>query len=417
MIHTYHGNKHGMIGNVLHFDFTVRCLLCIIPSLPALAAQEANRLANIRAPFGEQQPLFDRIDLEEAWRTTKGNPDVLVGVIDNGFDFFHPDLKGQVVPGYYYSGGFHTEFYGGLAHGTMIASIIVAKDDDSGMVGLAPDCKVLTASQGMIDHTLVKIQQEFLRDHPKSTVADLQAEMRKHQGVIEKFGSDWVRYQFSGAADAIRYLVDHGVRVINVSGALERSPFARFPDVWNNVEDAFAHAAEKDVVIVLAAGNNGARWEGYPGESGSVLVVGASLLDDTRWEQERVMMETQIRLGSNYGDRLSVMAPVENIMTCKPHDPRWYHVDDSPMGPMKLEFGGAHVVRPNGATSCAAPIVSALVALVLSVRPDLDVETVIKIVKQGCDDIGEPGHDIYTGHGRVNFGATIKLAVAWRKLP
>ena len=391
---------------------TMASLLSAVCAPGTLVAQEENLTAGDNAPFGEQQALFDRINLEEAWRTTKGNPNVLVGVIDNGFDFFHPDLKGQVVPGYYYSGGFHTEFYEAIAHGTMISSMIVAKDDDSGMVGLAPHCKVLTASQGMIEHTLLKTQREYVRDHPESTLAELQAEMRKHQSAHENFGRDWIRYQFSGAADAIRYLVDHGARVINFSGALEKS-LCPFPDVWKNVEDAFAYAAEKDVVIVLSAGNNAARWEGYPGESDSVLVVGASLLDDTRWEQELDVMGAKIKQGSNYGDRLSVMAPVESLVTCQPHDPRWYSVNDGPMGPMKVEFGGTLVVRPNGATSCAAPIVSALVALVLSVRPNLDAETVIEIVTQGCDDIGEPGYDIQTGHGRVNFGKTIEIAVAW----
>ena len=98
------------------------------------------------------------------------------------------------------------------------------------------------------------------------------------------------------------------------------------------------YAAEKDTVIVLAAGNNAAKWEGYPGKSNSVLVVGASLLDDTRWEQELDMKGMKITQGSNYGNRLSVMAPVDSLMVCQPHEERWYDVKDSPMGPMKLEF-------------------------------------------------------------------------------
>jgi len=51
---------------------------------------------------------------------------VVVGVIDNGFDYFDPNLKGQVEPGYYYSGGYHPEVYANLAHGTLVASLIVA---------------------------------------------------------------------------------------------------------------------------------------------------------------------------------------------------------------------------------------------------------------------------------------------------
>jgi hypothetical protein len=79
-----------------------------------------------------------------------------------------------------------------------------------------------------------------------------------------------------------------------------------------------------------------------------------------------------------------------------------------------MEFkGGPHTTRPNGATSCAAPVVTSLVALVYSVRPGLRAESVVGIVKQGCDDIGDGGHDIHTGFGRVNFGKTVKLARDW----
>jgi hypothetical protein len=133
------------------------------------------------AGWGDQQRLFDRINVPEAWEITKGDPEVIVGMIDNGYDFFHPDLEGQLIPGYYYSGGFHTEFYAGNAHGTLVASIIAARDDGAGMVGLAPRCKVLTASQGMLEHTLVKMRQEYFKKHPKATLADWQEQMGKHQ--------------------------------------------------------------------------------------------------------------------------------------------------------------------------------------------------------------------------------------------
>ena len=166
-----------------------------------------------------------------------------------------PSLKGNIIPGYYFAGGFHTEFYAGIAHGTMISSIIVAKDDNVGMVGLAPHCKVLTASQGMIEHALVKMQRQYFNDHPKATFVEWQEQMRKQQDVLVKFGQEWVRYQLLGAAEAIHYLVDHGARVINFSGAVERR-LCQDAAVWEKVEEAFAYAAKNNVLIVLAAGNN-----------------------------------------------------------------------------------------------------------------------------------------------------------------
>jgi subtilisin family serine protease len=389
---------------------------------PALAQTEHGADSSDPKPDGKgesllakQKALFERVNVAEAWKVTKGDPKILVGVIDNGFDFFHPDLKGQLIPGFYYPGGYHTEFFENVAHGTMVSSLIVARDDNpAGMVGLAPRCRALTASQGMIEHALVKMQTRFFREHPKATLADFQKEMMKQPEALKKFGQDWVHYQVDGAADAIRYLVDHGVKVINFSGGLKRS-LCPSAEKWKNLEAAFSHAAEKGVVIVLAAGNNATQWEDYPGNSETVIVAGGTLLNDNRWEEEVTVQGTKIKQGSNYGKRLTVMAPVEKLVVCTPHEARFYSCDDGPMGPRKLPFKAAHEVLPNGATSSAAPIVTSLVALLYSARPTLDVKSVVKIVQQGCDPIGKKGYDIHTGHGRVNFGKSLKLARDWGK--
>jgi hypothetical protein len=55
------------------------------------------------------------------------------------------------------------------------------------------------------------------------------------------------------------------------------------------------------------------------------------------------------------------------------------------------------------------------VALVRSVRPGLEARAVIETIKQGCDDIGDPGYDIHTGFGPVNFGQTVKIAPSWKR--
>ena len=407
---------------------TVLSLMCLFGPIvsaaeeaapPDEAAPSEETAPPDEPPLGKQQALFDRLNVLEAWEITKGDPGVLVGVIDNGYDFYHPDLKGQLIPGFYFRGGYHTEFYEGIAHGTMMSSIVVAKDDNAGMVGLAPRCKVLTASQGMIEHVMAKMmaaRDKWLREHPDATQAEMEKArdeyMKEHEKEIQAFGRDWVRYQFTGAADAIRYLVDHDAKVINFSGFVTKSGSEK---VWEKLEDAFSYAAEKDVVIVLSAGNNAARVKDYPGNPDSVIIAGATMLDDSRWEEEHEAMGRKIKQGSNYGNRLTVMAPVENLMVCQPHEERWYDVKDGPMGPMKIPFSGPHQVRPTGATSSAAPIVASLVALVLSANPNLDAKSVVEIIKEGCDDIGEPGYDEYTGYGRVNFGKTLKLAKSWKR--
>jgi thermitase len=394
----------------LAYSFTV-----FLAATPCPAADGTTAKESIAA---RQRPLFDRVQVRDAWQITKGDPGVIVGVIDNGFDFFHPNLKGQVRPGFYYPGGYHTEYYENVAHGTWVASIIAARGDrPDGMTGLAPNCRVLTASQGSIEHTLIRLQQpyfqEYFRGHPKGTLADAQKDLMKdHKDELTKFQNDWMHYQMANLADAVRFLVDHGVRVINLSGGSFTRSMCRTDD-WQRVEEAFDYAAQKNVVVVLAAGNSGTESEEYLGRGDTVIVAGATLLDDSRWEHEQTVLGTKIKQGSNYGKRLTVMAPVENIMVCDPHDRRVYETKDGPMGEMKMPFEGEHRVLPNGATSCAAPVVSALVALVFSVRPDLDARSAVEIVKKGCDPIGGHAYDVHTGHGRVNFSKTVRLAQGW----
>ncbi|MEW6743804.1 MAG: S8 family serine peptidase [Planctomycetota bacterium] len=360
----------------------------------------------------KQEDLFDLVNVYEAWDVTEGDPDLLIGVIDNGYDFFHPSLEGKLLSGCYFPGGFHTEFYENIAHGTVICGLMVANPQaGEGVSGLAPQCRVLTASQGMIEHVMWKLQKEVAKANPGMGQLELmQKVVSEHAAEVQEFGKRWVEYQFSGAADAIHYLVDRGVKVINFSGGVRKSACPSV-EVWERIAGAFAYAAEKDVVMVLAAGNDGREYDDYPGDPETMLVVGASLKNDTRWAQEATK-EIPVAQGSSYGRRLSVMAPVQDIVVCEPHDKRVYSCNGGPMGDCEVPFKGPYSVQPIGATSCAAPVVSALVALIRSARPDLGVRDVVQIVLEGCDDIGEPGPDLYTGHGRVNFAASMSLAQA-----
>jgi thermitase len=370
----------------------------------------SNRAQEKDTPFPKQKALFEKLHVLEAWELTKGSPDVTVGVIDNGFDFFHPDLKERLVPGFYAPGGYHTEVYDNVAHGTMVASIIAARGGQgSEMIGLAPGCKVMTASLGMIEHKLLKLLSEIQQKAGQGGLAELQKEMAKHQDELKRFGEEWTSYQAHSVAGSIRYLTDHGARVINLSGLMRKS-FVPSVAAWDDLQEAFRYAAGKGALIVSGAGNNAQACEDYPGDEGSTIIVGASRLDDTRWEEEKEYMGQKIKQGSNFGNRLTVMAPAENIVVCAPHDKRFYASDDGPSGPSKGEFKGAYEVEPMGATSCATPIVTSLAALVFSLRPDLDIQTVVELIKKGCDDIGEKGYDISTGYGRVNFLKTLQLA-------
>lgn len=95
------------------------------------------------------------------------------------------------------------------------------------------------------------------------------------------------------------------------------------PDAWKGIDEAYKYAASKDVVLVVAAGSSAKELDEYPGPATHRLVAGAAMLNDTRWEQKNYKGSGMTQ-GSSFGKHLSVMAPVEKIQICVPHEERFY---------------------------------------------------------------------------------------------
>jgi subtilisin family serine protease len=267
----------------------------------------------------------------------------------------------------------------------------------------------------MPEHALLRLQRTFQREHPDASMEEWRMEMMKHTDVLQDFGRDWIDYITRTTSEGIRYLVDHRARVINISAFLGRDVVGQYPEFASRLDEAFAYAAEHDVVMVIGAGNHAAEVSGYPGEAESTIVVGASTLDDQRWEVTVEQLGTSFTQGSCFGPRLSVVAPSVDIVSAMPHEDAFYHLSDSPTGPSEGTYEGECHVHANGATSMATPVVTSLVALIRSVRPDLTAEDVVRIVHRSAVDIGEAGMDPHTGHGRVDFLAAVNLARDWSR--
>jgi subtilisin family serine protease len=158
-------------------------------------------------------------------------------------------------------------------------------------------------------------------------------------------------------ARGIRYAVDNGAKIINCSFGKSFSPNAE----W--VYDAIKYAAENDVLIVHAAGNEGddldsALNPNFPNDhnySGSeyadnVITVGA--IDDSYGSE-------MVSSFSNYGaSNVDVFAPGGHIYSSMPAS--------------EYEF--------QGGTSMAAPAVSGVAALIRSYYPNLSAPEVKKIL-------------------------------------
>jgi membrane-anchored mycosin MYCP len=362
-----------------------------------------------------QQPIFKLMQVEEGWKITRGGPGCVVGVIDSGFDYFHPALQANLKPGWFDPGVYHTDFFSMDAHGTLVASIIAARrvEGQDGMQGLAPDCTVLTAAQGIPLHKIFGFYKEYF-SRKDATMDGYKKEQAAHEAEFKAWGDDWLEYVFGTVSEAIRYMADHNVRVINMSEFLTTSVLADKPELKARVDAAFAYAKQKDVLIVLGSGNSDNRITEYPGDADFVMIAGASTLADQRWSMKVDMYGSKIAQGSCYGPRLSVLAPVENIVAASPHEEAYYSWKDTPMGAQNESFEGSYTVLPWGATSSAAPQVAALAALVRSLRPDLTATAVIHLIEQGADPIGGSGFHEETGYGRINFLKTLELA---RKQP
>ncbi|WP_117211359.1 type VII secretion-associated serine protease mycosin [Allorhizocola rhizosphaerae] len=235
----------------------------------------ANQLSRDSVRMGQWQ--IDMLDAAKAWRMSTG-AGVTVAVIDSGVAAGHPDLHGQVLTGLDLvrpEGGDGTADEAG--HGTTVAGLIVGRGDDGdGVVGLAPDAKVLPIR-------VLNGKNEY-----------------KNPAVV---------------AEAIVWAVDKGAKVINLSlGSSLESPL---------LSDAIDYAFAKDVVVVACVGNampGGSAQVWHPAREPGVLAVTAVRPDGRLWGDALTGAETVIAApGSGLlGARPDGYAPVDGTSFAAP---------------------------------------------------------------------------------------------------
>ncbi|WP_144394417.1 S8 family serine peptidase [Pleionea sediminis] len=180
----------------------------------------------------------------------------VVCIIDSGYDITSPDLVGNNHSGFDDIGTGHW-FEPSNSHGTHVAGIIAAVNNDEGIQGVLPN------------------QQVSLH-------------------VIKVFGEDGWGYS-SDLSEAVRTCVANGANVINMSlgGSLST-------ELEN---EAMQEAYNNDVLLVAAAGNAGTERHAYPASYDSVISVGA------------VDANKQWANFSQYTDQLELAAPGEAVLS------------------------------------------------------------------------------------------------------
>jgi subtilisin family serine protease len=109
-------------------------------------------------------------------------------------------------------------------------------------------------------------------------------------------------------------------------------------------------------------------------------------------------MSGATKSGSCWGDELDLVAPAESIATTLPTE---MSEAGAPPG-YTFNFGGS---------SAAAPIVSGIVGLMLTVRPTLNSEQVREYLIRNTDPVkGQDGFDPLSGHGKVNAFKAVRAA-------
>lgn len=301
--------------------------------------------------FFSTQYGLKAIKAPESWALANGEG-ITVAVIDSGVAFGHKDLKNQVLPGYdayprkagNKGGDVSSLNYlmPTYKHGSHVAGIIAAAtDNNEGIAGVAPKAKILPVNifPGVGDI----IKSVFAPEENTSETL------------------------ISIIADGVVWAADHGAHVINMSLAVTEPS--------NTLERAVQYALEKNVTVVVAAGNermaNNAR--NYLAAIPGVIGVGATDRDNN------------VTAFSNSGDYVSVAAPGYMITSTVPSFLRF-----NPY----VEMSG---------TSMAAPHVAGVAALM---RQKFGAQATPAWIKQRLEetaiDRGEPGRDDLYGHGLVD---------------
>jgi subtilisin family serine protease len=200
-------------------------------------------------------------NLQDLWKITRG-VGIKIAILDSGVDLNHDDLKCNLLSGINFI-NINNPPQDDNGHGTAMAGIIAANDTNYGIVGVAPECKIIPIK------------------------------------VLDAKGNG----SFDNVAKGLRWAVDNGADIISLS--------AGCPMPLQQVRKALQYAHSKNIPVFAAAGNAGFTKEMYY-PSAYPESIGIGSIDEN----------FDLSHFSCIGKNLDFLAPGSDIVCTVP--PNWY---------------------------------------------------------------------------------------------
>lgn len=192
------------------------------------------------------------------WKSSRGKG-AKVAVLDTGVDLNHPDLQGQILDAKDFTGS-PSGPQDVNGHGTHCSGIIAALDNSLGVIGVAPECKILAG--------------KVLGDHGSGSGRQIAA--------------------------GVHWAVDMGAHIISMSLG------SSSPD--QAIYEALKYAISKGLYVIVAAGNEGPSLDtvGYPAKFPEMIAVGS------------VDRQKKVSNFSSRGRQVDIVAPGDQILSTYP---------------------------------------------------------------------------------------------------
>jgi subtilisin family serine protease len=308
----------------------------------------------------------ERVGAPTAWSITRGwvdlngdgDSEVEVAVFDTGVDVDHPDLAANIKWGVSVLNGRISSKYNDLnGHGTHVTGTIAALDNSIGVVGVAPKVEVY----------MLRVLGASGMGSWSDLVIAIDLAIKGPDGVVDKDGDG----KIVGDPD------DDAPEVFSMSLGGSNPP--------EELHIAIQTAYNWGIVIVAAAGNEGAPSPSYPAAYPEVIAVGA------------IDSSGNVPDWSNRKPELT--APGVDVLSTYPDD----------------------TYKTLSGTSMATPHVSAAVALIQAARlakglpplppgtfSDMTTSTVRGLLHLTADDLGSAGYDDLYGYGVVRVDKALE---------